>query len=53
MKSDLPKVLHPLCGRPMVLYAVETVRRSGVARPLLVVGKDAAAFRPVIGTTLP
>ncbi|MDD4941198.1 MAG: NTP transferase domain-containing protein, partial [Candidatus Omnitrophica bacterium] len=20
MKSDLPKVLHPVCGRPMVLY---------------------------------
>jgi bifunctional UDP-N-acetylglucosamine pyrophosphorylase/glucosamine-1-phosphate N-acetyltransferase len=49
MKSSLPKVLHPLGGRPMVLYALDTVRRSGVAHPLLVVGKDAAAFRSVAG----
>jgi bifunctional UDP-N-acetylglucosamine pyrophosphorylase/glucosamine-1-phosphate N-acetyltransferase len=49
MKSSLPKVLHPLGGRPMVLYALDAVRRSGVAHPLLVVGKDAAAFRSVAG----
>jgi bifunctional UDP-N-acetylglucosamine pyrophosphorylase/glucosamine-1-phosphate N-acetyltransferase len=23
MKSDLPKVLHPLLGKPMVLWSVE------------------------------
>jgi len=53
MRSDLPKVLHPLCGRPMVSYAVDTVRRSGVARPLLVIGNEVAPFRPVIGAGLP
>ncbi|MEJ2208598.1 MAG: NTP transferase domain-containing protein [Anaerolineae bacterium] len=24
MKSDLPKVLHPLAGRPMVQHVVDT-----------------------------
>ncbi len=23
MKSDLPKVLHPVCGEPMIAYALE------------------------------
>ena len=22
MKSDLPKVLHPICGRPMILWPI-------------------------------
>ncbi len=52
MKSDLPKVLHPLCGRPMLSYVLETLRRAGVARPLLVVGKDAAAIRGKIGSVV-
>jgi bifunctional UDP-N-acetylglucosamine pyrophosphorylase/glucosamine-1-phosphate N-acetyltransferase len=49
MKSDLPKVLHPLGGRPMLSYALATVRRAGVTRPLLVVGRDGAAIRRAIG----
>jgi bifunctional UDP-N-acetylglucosamine pyrophosphorylase/glucosamine-1-phosphate N-acetyltransferase len=52
MKSDLPKVLHLLCGRPMLSYVLKTLRRVGVARPLLVVGKDAAAIRGKIGSTV-
>src|SRR2546426_10087871 len=50
MKSNLPKVLHPLCGRPMMMYALDAVRRSGVAHPLLVVGKDPAVFRAAAGS---
>ena len=29
MVSDLPKVLHPLNGKPLILYAVETAHRHG------------------------
>jgi bifunctional UDP-N-acetylglucosamine pyrophosphorylase / glucosamine-1-phosphate N-acetyltransferase len=50
MKSDLPKVLHPLGGRPMVAYALDTVRRAGATRPVLVVGRDGAAVRRAIGS---
>lgn len=38
MKSDLPKVLHKLGGKPMVEYVVETAKKVGVKRIILVVG---------------
>jgi bifunctional UDP-N-acetylglucosamine pyrophosphorylase/glucosamine-1-phosphate N-acetyltransferase len=38
MKSDLPKVLHKLGGKPMVEYVVETANKVGVERIILVVG---------------
>jgi bifunctional UDP-N-acetylglucosamine pyrophosphorylase/glucosamine-1-phosphate N-acetyltransferase len=49
MRSELPKVLHPLAGRPMVLYAVETARALSDALPVLVVGRGADAVRQVVG----
>ena len=41
MKSDLPKVLHPLAGRPMVRHLLATVERLAPARAVVVVGPDA------------
>src|SRR5512139_1220521 len=38
MKSTLPKVLHPIAGRPMVSWAVDTALRAGVSRCVVVVG---------------
>ena len=38
MKSELPKVLIEVCGRPMIFYALEALRRAGVDRLLVVVG---------------
>jgi bifunctional UDP-N-acetylglucosamine pyrophosphorylase/glucosamine-1-phosphate N-acetyltransferase len=38
MKSDLPKVLHKLGGKPMVEYVVETAQNVGVEKIILVVG---------------
>ncbi|MCD0157693.1 NTP transferase domain-containing protein, partial [Deinococcus sp. 6GRE01] len=29
MKSSLPKVLHPVAGRPMVAWAVKAARELG------------------------
>jgi len=52
MKSDLPKVLHPLCGRPMVAYVIEALRRAGLRRPLLVVSREAGAIRAAVGPTV-
>lgn len=31
MKSDLPKVLHKICGKPMIAYTLENLRSAGVA----------------------
>ena len=49
MKSDLPKVLHPLAGRPLVTYAVEMARVLTGAKPVLVVGRGAKTVRETVG----
>ncbi|HEY4158295.1 MAG TPA: NTP transferase domain-containing protein, partial [Polyangiaceae bacterium] len=36
MKSPLPKVLHPIAGRPLVHYAVRAAFDAGVARVIVV-----------------
>jgi bifunctional UDP-N-acetylglucosamine pyrophosphorylase/glucosamine-1-phosphate N-acetyltransferase len=38
MASELPKVLVPVCGRPMIHYVVDAVRAAGVNRMVIVVG---------------
>lgn len=38
MKSDLPKVLHRLGGKPMVEYVINTAKEAGAKRIILVVG---------------
>lgn len=40
MKSDLPKVLHPLAGRPMIRYLIETVERIAPERLVVVIGPE-------------
>jgi UDP-N-acetylglucosamine diphosphorylase/glucosamine-1-phosphate N-acetyltransferase len=41
MDSDLPKVLHPVCGRPMLAYVLDVARQAGSSRLLVVVGHRA------------
>lgn len=38
MKSDLPKVLVPACGKPLVSYVLDSLRAAGVGRITVVVG---------------
>ncbi|MEZ0392564.1 MAG: bifunctional UDP-N-acetylglucosamine diphosphorylase/glucosamine-1-phosphate N-acetyltransferase GlmU [Pseudobdellovibrionaceae bacterium] len=38
MKSPLPKVLHPVAGKPMLAYVVEACRQAGVGDVRVVVG---------------
>jgi len=49
MKSELPKVLHPLAGKPMVQYAVETAAELTSEKPLLVVGHGTDQVRRAVG----
>jgi len=41
MRSQLPKVLHPLLGRPMVTYPVDAAFAAGAERVVCVVGHGA------------
>ena len=38
MKSRLPKVLHAVCGRPMLLHVLEAARAVGAERTVVVLG---------------
>lgn len=38
MKTELPKVLAPAAGRPMVRYVIDALRAAGVGRVIVVVG---------------
>lgn len=46
MKSELPKVLHPICGRPMIAYALNLAASAGVKQPIVVLGKGAELVKP-------
>ena len=41
MKSALPKVLHEVCGRPMIDYVLDAAREAGVRRQVVIVGHEA------------
>jgi len=40
MQSSLPKVLHPLCGRPLVGHVIETARQVGAMETVLVLAPE-------------
>ena len=43
MKSAVPKVLHELCGRPMLWYVVQALRRAGVSEIVVVTNEELQA----------
>jgi bifunctional UDP-N-acetylglucosamine pyrophosphorylase/glucosamine-1-phosphate N-acetyltransferase/UDP-N-acetylglucosamine pyrophosphorylase len=45
MKSELPKVLVPVCGRPMIRYVIDALKAAGVMRLVVVVGYRADLVR--------
>lgn len=40
MKSELPKVLHNICGLPMVGHVIRTLEKAGIHEKNIVVGGD-------------
>ncbi len=44
MKSDLPKVLHPIGGMPMLDHVLITVRALGAAQIVVVIGPEMADY---------
>jgi len=46
MKSAIPKVLHPICGRPMIAYALDVAAALGVKQPVVIVGDAAEQIQP-------
>lgn len=46
MDSPLPKVLHQVCGRPMVLHVIAAARAVGAERVVVVLGHGHEQVRP-------
>ena len=38
MKSDKPKVVHQVMGKPMVYYSIEAARQAGADEVCVIVG---------------
>jgi bifunctional UDP-N-acetylglucosamine pyrophosphorylase/glucosamine-1-phosphate N-acetyltransferase len=49
LKSNLQKVLHPVCGKPMVAYALEAASSASTEKPVVVIGNGAEALREFLG----
>ena len=48
MRSRIPKVLHPLAGRPLVLHVLDALAAIGVERPVVVTGHGADAVEGAV-----
>ena len=49
MKTDLPKVLHPLCGKPMLWHVLEALKSATTEKPVVIVGHGAQEVQKYIG----
>ncbi|MEM7315987.1 MAG: NTP transferase domain-containing protein [Planctomycetota bacterium] len=48
MESDLPKVLVPACGRPLVEYVLDAINAAGVQNIIVVVGYKSELVREAL-----
>lgn len=53
MKSDLPKVLHAVGGRPLIDAVLESARAGGASRLAVVIGAGADKVRAHLGKAAP
>jgi bifunctional UDP-N-acetylglucosamine pyrophosphorylase / glucosamine-1-phosphate N-acetyltransferase len=49
MKSDLPKMLHPVCGQPMVFHALGAAQKASTDQPVIIIGHGAEAVKKAVG----
>jgi len=48
MRSAQPKVLQPICGRPMVLHVLQALHDAGVERTVVVIGHGGSDVRAAV-----
>jgi bifunctional UDP-N-acetylglucosamine pyrophosphorylase/glucosamine-1-phosphate N-acetyltransferase len=51
MRSRFPKVLHPVCGQPMLAYSLAAARQASTETSVVVIGHGAEAVRTWVGDT--
>lgn len=53
MKSDLPKVLHPLAGKPMIWHVLTAAHAMNPTRTVVITGHGADAVEAAIASDFP
>ena len=48
MNSSLPKVLHPLAGKPMISYSLDIVISLGIEKRIVVLGHQIEIIRDIV-----
>lgn len=48
MKSAIPKVLHPLCARPMLAYVLDLAKKLRLSKTLVVVGNKKELLKDLL-----
>lgn len=49
MKSSLPKVLHPIAGKPMIWHALQAIAQATTEKPVVVVGHGGEEVTKYLG----
>ncbi len=49
MKSQLPKVLHKVCGKPLTQWVIEAAKKAGAEKTVTVVGHKGDMVKEVLG----
>ena len=52
MKSALQKVLHPVCGKPIVAYSLEAASSASTEVPVVIIGNGGDALRDFLGDSV-
>lgn len=52
MNSAVPKVLHPVCGKPMVAHVAEAAADAGADSTVVVVPPDSEAIKSTLGDSV-
>jgi bifunctional UDP-N-acetylglucosamine pyrophosphorylase/glucosamine-1-phosphate N-acetyltransferase len=52
MKSKVPKVLHDLCGRPMLWYVLDALRTTGISEIVVVANDELKPLLAPFGVTV-
>ncbi len=49
MKSRLPKVLHQVCGKPMIEYVIERLEELNIDKKLVIIGYKGSLLKEALG----
>jgi bifunctional UDP-N-acetylglucosamine pyrophosphorylase/glucosamine-1-phosphate N-acetyltransferase len=52
MKSALQKVLHPVCGKAMVAYALDAAASVSTEKPVVIIGAHGETLRDYLGDSV-